>query len=100
MQTKKSSFLGIVSINGSQYLCSRFVSEDEEVLTDGFFELGAKIAYGLHLYKHYELELNCGVKNVLNQFQRDLDKGMNRDASYIYGPAQPRTWFVGLNLKL
>ena len=77
-----------------------YVSEDEEVQTDGFFELGAKIAYGLHLYKHYELELNCGVKNVLNQFQRDLDKGMNRDASYIYGPAQPRTWFVGLNLKL
>lgn len=77
-----------------------YVSEDEEVLTDRFFELGAKIAFRLHLYKQYELELNCGVKNVLNQFQRDLDKGINRDASFIYGPAQPRTWFVGLNLEL
>lgn len=53
-----------------------------------------------YLYKHYTLELNGGVKNVLNQFQRDLDKGMNRDAAFIYGPALPRTWFLGLILKL
>lgn len=77
-----------------------YVNEDEEVLSDTFFELGAKIAYEIHLYKHYTLELNCGVKNVLNQFQKDLDKGMDRDASYIYGPALPRTWFAGVNLKL
>ncbi len=77
-----------------------YVAEDEEVVSDTFFELGAKIAYEIHLYKHYQLELNCGVKNVLNQFQKDIDKGMNRDASYIYGPALPRTWFLGVNLKL
>lgn len=77
-----------------------YVPEDEEVLTDGFFELGIKLSKEFHLYKHYTLELNGGVKNVLNQFQRDLDKGMNRDAAYIYGPALPRTWFLGLNLKI
>jgi len=77
-----------------------YVNEDEEVLSDRFLELGAKIAYEIHLYKHYTLELNCGVKNILNQFQKDLDKGMDRDASYIYGPALPRTWFAGVNLKL
>lgn len=77
-----------------------YVPEDEEVLTDGFFELGIKLSKEFHLYKHYTLELNGGVKNVLNQFQRDLDKGMNRDAAFIYGPALPRTWFLGLNLKL
>ena len=77
-----------------------YVPEDEETLTDRFFELGIKLSKEFHLYKHYTLELNGSVKNVLNQFQRDLDKGMNRDASYIYGPALPRTWFLGLNLKL
>jgi outer membrane receptor for ferrienterochelin and colicins len=46
------------------------------------------------------MELSCGVKNLLNQFQPDLDKGKDRDAAYIYGPALPRTWFFGLNLKL
>lgn len=77
-----------------------YVDEDEEVETDGFFELGIKLSKEFHLFKHYTLELSGGVKNLLNQFQPDLDKGMDRDAAYIYGPALPRTWFLGLNLKL
>lgn len=77
-----------------------YVAEDEEVETRGFCELGIKLSKEFHLYKHYTLELNGGVKNLLNQFQPDLDKGMNRDAAYIYGPALPRTWFLGLNLKI
>jgi len=77
-----------------------YVAEDEEVETRGFCELGIKLSKEFHLYKHYTLELSGGVKNVLNQFQPDLDKDMDRDAAYIYGPALPRTWFVGLNLKI
>lgn len=77
-----------------------YIPEDEEVTTKSFFEMGLKAAYEFHLYKHYTLELNAGVKNMFNQFQRDIDKGKDRDASYIYGPALPRTWFVGLNLKI
>ena len=65
-----------------------------------FFELGLKAAYEFHLYKHYTLELNGGIKNMFNHYQRDLDKGMNRDAAYIYGPALPRTYYIGLNLKI
>ena len=59
--------------------------------TDRFFEMGLKVAYEIHLYKNYQLELNCGVKNMFDEFQRDIDRGMNRDASYIYGPALPGT---------
>jgi len=40
------------------------------------------------------------VKNILDQFQRDIDKGELRDASYIYGPSMPRTYFVGMSLKI
>jgi outer membrane receptor for ferrienterochelin and colicins len=46
------------------------------------------------------LEINAGVKNVLDQFQEDLDRGMDRDAGYVYGPATPRTFFAGVNLKI
>ena len=53
-----------------------------------------------YLNKHYTLEINAGVKNLLDQFQTDLDKGMDRDAGFIYGPATPRTYFVGINLKI
>lgn len=54
----------------------------------------------IHIYKHYCLEVSAGVKNILDQFQRDLDKGANRDANYIYGPTQARTYFAGVSLKL
>jgi len=89
-------------ITGSMLLqhYAGYVPEDEETLSDTFFELGIKISKSFHLYKHYTLELNAGVKNLLNQFQPDLDKGSSRDASYIYGPAVPRTWFAGFNIKL
>ena len=77
-----------------------YIAEDQEKETENFLEIGVKVAYEIHLYKHYTLELNCGVKNILDQYQPDLDQGMNRDASYIYGPALPRTYFAGANLKI
>ena len=77
-----------------------YIAKDEEVKTKPFWELGIKLSYDIHLYKHYCLELNAGVQNVLNQYQQDLDQGELRDADYIYGPSQPRTWFVGFALKI
>ena len=77
-----------------------YVPEDEEVTTPTFFEWDLKLCYDIPLYKHYTLEINAGVKNLLDQFQTDLDKGMDRDAGFIYGPATPRTYFVGINLKI
>ena len=77
-----------------------YVPEDEEVTTPTFFEWDFKLCYDIPLYKHYTLEINAGVKNILDHFQSDLDKGMDRDAGFIYGPATPRTYFVGINLKI
>ena len=77
-----------------------YVPEDVETKTPSFWDLGIRLAYDIHLYKHYCLEVSCGVKNILDQYQRDLDKGPNRDASYIYGLTTPRTYFAGLSLKL
>ena len=77
-----------------------YVAQDEEVTTRPFWDLGLRVAYDIHLYKHYCLEISAGVKNVLDHFQTDLDKGPNRDAGYIYGPSMPRTYFAGLALKL
>lgn len=77
-----------------------YISKDEEVLTKPFCELGIRLSYDIHLYKHYCLIVNGGVKNVLNQYQSDLDKGVMRDADYTYGPATPRTYFIGIDLKI
>ena len=77
-----------------------YIPQDEEVETAPFFEWDIKLAYEIPLYKNYTLEISAGVKNLLDQYQKDLDKGMNKDASYIYGPFTPRSYFVGLNLKI
>ena len=77
-----------------------FVAQDEEVITPSFWDLGIRLAYDFHLYKHYCLQLSTGVKNILDQYQRDLDQGALRDAGYIYGITTPRTYFVGLMLKI
>lgn len=77
-----------------------YIPKDDMTLTPTFWEMGIRLAYDVHLYKHYCLEISCGVKNILDQFQKDLDQGPDRDASYIYGPTVPRTYFAGLSLKL
>ena len=77
-----------------------YVPKDEEVETPVFFEWDLKLCYDIPLYKYYTLEINAGVKNILDHFQRDIDKGMDRDAGFVYGPAAPRTFFAGVNLKI
>lgn len=40
------------------------------------------------------LELTVGVRNLLDQRQKDLSAGPNRDAGYFYGPRFPRSYFL------
>jgi outer membrane receptor for ferrienterochelin and colicins len=46
------------------------------------------------------LQINGGMKNILNSYQKDFDKGVLRDAGYIYGPSLPRTVFIGLSFNI
>lgn len=41
-----------------------------------------------------ELTLRLGVRNLLNSYQSDFDQGEFRDSAYVYGPRQPRSFFV------
>lgn len=75
-----------------------FGETDEMVHTPDFIELSAKASYTFSLGHHLKLQLNCGIQNLLNAFQKDLDRGEFRDSGYFYGPAQPRTLFVGVKV--
>ncbi len=66
--------------------------------TPDFFDLGTKIDYTFILRDHIKLQLNCGVQNIFDSFQKDLDKGEFRDSGYFYGPTAPRTFFVGIKI--
>ena len=79
----------------SQY---SYIKNDEFVHTPDFFDLGTKIDYTFILRDHIKLQINAGVQNVLNSFQKDLDKGEFRDSGYFYGPTSPRTFFVGFKI--
>lgn len=76
-----------------------YIEDDRMEKTPDFFELNSKIAYTFILRDNINLQLNAGVQNIFNSFQKDLDKGEFRDSGYFYGPTQPRTYFVGIKIS-
>ena len=67
--------------------------------TKPFFDLGLKLAYDFKIWKAIGLQVNAGVRNILNSYQKDFDRGASRDSGYIYGPSLPRSIFVGAKLS-
>ena len=51
------------------------VEHDEERLTPAFWDMGMRLSYTFRLTKQLRLELNAGVKNLFDSYQRDLDFG-------------------------
>lgn len=73
--------------------------KNRTVKTPTFFELGYKLAYEIPIYKGTILEVNTGIQNIFNSYQKDFDKGAARVSSYIYGPSMPRSYFAGAKLS-
>jgi outer membrane receptor for ferrienterochelin and colicins len=63
--------------------------------TDSFFDLGAKLSYTLKL-NGASVQFLGGIKNILNSYQSDFDRGEERDPAYMYGPVAPRTVYFGI----
>ena len=77
-----------------------YIPIDTEVETPAFFDLNLKIAYNFKLKENIILQLNAGLKNIFNSYQKDFDKGEFRDAGYFYGPSLPRTVFFGVKFMM
>ena len=73
-----------------------YIKKDELVHTPDFFDFNTKLNYTFVLNEHLKIQVNGGVQNIFNAFQKDLDKGTYRDSGYFYGPTQPRTYFIGV----
>ena len=76
-----------------------YIPLDKAVETPDFFDMNIKLAFEFPLYKELKLEVNGGVQNLFNAYQSDFDQGKNRDSSYIYGPASPRSYFAGVKMS-
>ena len=75
-----------------------YIEQDRMETTPEFFDCNFKLNYTFLLKEHVKLQLNAGVQNIFDQFQRDLDKGTYRDAGYFYGPTAPRSIFIGIKI--
>ncbi|MCA0131388.1 TonB-dependent receptor [Winogradskyella alexanderae] len=74
---------------------SGFLSLNE---SPSFFDLNLNAETHFDVSEDFQLTLNAGVKNLFNSFQDDFDIGPTRDSDYVYGPALPRTFFVGIKI--
>jgi len=86
---------------GSMYVphYAGYIPADLFEKSGDFFECNTKIAYTFLLPNKLNIQLNGGIQNIFDNYQKDFDKGIFRDAGYIYGPSRPRTLFFGIKLS-
>jgi outer membrane receptor for ferrienterochelin and colicins len=86
---------------GSMYVphYTGYILNDVLEKSDDFFEWNVKLAHSFVLSNTITIQLNGGIQNILNSYQKDFDKGIFRDAGYIYGPSRPRTLFLGIKIS-
>ncbi len=73
---------------------------DEIINSPMFHELSTKLSYAIKMAKiSTTIEIYGGVKNVFNSYQSGFDIGKNRDSNFVFGPAQPRTIYLGIKLR-
>jgi outer membrane receptor for ferrienterochelin and colicins len=77
-----------------------YIAEDVLETTPSFFENNFKIDFTPKLNSKMDITFNAGIQNFTNAYQDDFDLGIDRDAGYIYGPGRPRTYFLGMNIRL
>ena len=75
------------------------IAQNVTVKTPDFWDMGFKTTYDFKIYSSFSLQLNAGIQNILNSFQKDFDSGADRDSGYIYGPTLPRTFYFGIKLN-
>ena len=92
-ELENGSFVGGILPDGSK------LEKDRIEHTKPFFDLGVKLSYEFKVWKTIGLQVNAGVRNILNSYQNDFDRGEYRDSGYIYGPSLPRSIFVGAKLS-
>jgi outer membrane receptor for ferrienterochelin and colicins len=76
-----------------------YIAENRTELTPDFFDMGIKLAYDFKFYETIGFQINAGVQNIFNSYQRDFDSGSDRDSGYVYGPALPRCFYLGVKLS-
>ncbi len=74
-------------------------TEDVIETSNPFHELSLKVNYEIP-FKKLKSKVNFygGIRNLTNSYQSNFDIGKNRDSNFVFGPAQPRTFYLGIKV--
>jgi outer membrane receptor for ferrienterochelin and colicins len=75
------------------------IEEDRLETTERFWVLNVKLHKPINITQDYRASLFIGGHNLLDSYQKDLDKGADRDSGYVYGPAKPRSFYAGFEFS-
>lgn len=90
-----------LSYTGRQLLSRLSNPETEEIellQSPHFLDLQLALERQIFKGKAGALDLKLGVKNIFDAYQEDIPVGKERDASYVYGPILPRTYYLSIKL--
>jgi len=83
-----------------------YIEEDRLETGQTFWVLNAKLKKPFHFGQKSKInvlksKINVflGMYNLFDSFQKDLDKGVYRDAGYVYGPSRPRSVYTGFEFS-
>ena len=76
-----------------------YIDEDRLEKTSSFWVLNLKLHRPVNITGNYNVSVFLGAYNLLNSYQEDLDKGIDRDSGYVYGPAKPRSFYLGFEFS-
>lgn len=82
-----------------QHMASGEGTTDREKRTGEFFDMNIKLAYNFPVFKTTTLQVNTGIQNIFDSYQKDFDQGPERDSGYIYEPGIPRSYFIGCRIS-
>ena len=76
-----------------------YIDEDRLETTSSFWVLNLKLHRPVNITENYRVSLFLGAYNVLKSYQEDLDKGVDRDSGYVYGPVKSRSFYMGFEFS-
>jgi outer membrane receptor for ferrienterochelin and colicins len=76
-----------------------FIDEDRLETTQPFWVVNLRLQKAINITEDYKVSFFGGIFNALDSYQKDLDKGMDRDSGYVYGPAKPRAFYLGFEFS-
>jgi len=76
-----------------------YIEKDRLETTHPFWVVNAKLHKLISLTEKQRVRIFLGAYNIFNDYQKDLDKGADRDSGYVYGPAKPRSFYAGIEFS-